>query len=117
MDDRAEGAALLLNYYYYYYCYRVQGVNNGVNQEACDEAFLANMKSVCQNARWRRAVHKRWFISDIVDSIIDLMPNKEEACESVAYVYYGSVRAAGHLHYEDPSLDYCSKSYIPSCLP
>ena len=88
-----------------------------MSQEACDKAFLANMKSACQNARRRRAVHKRWFVSDVVDAIVDLVPTKAEVCVGVAYVYYGSVRAAGHLNYEDPSFDYCSESYIPACLP
>ena len=88
----------------------MQGEAYGQTQLSCDEAFLADMKSTCQQARRRRSYRKR-FLSD------GILPSKKTLCKGLAYNYYLAVRAVGHLHFQSQAWDFCGNSTITSCLP
>ena len=88
----------------------MQGEAYGQTQLSCDKAFLADMKSTCQQARRRRSYRKRF-------SIKWILPSKKTLCEGVAYSYYLAVRAWGHLYFQSQAWDFCGNSAIVSCLP
>ena len=89
----------------------MQGEAYGQTQLSCDEAFLADMKSTCQEKWRRRGPRKRFFTDGILTS-------RTVLCEGVAYNYYLVVRAVGHLYFQSQAWDFnCGNSTITACLP